>query len=160
MVDLEITQKEAFRVTGVKTWIGGASDNEAFAAFWHASHENGTVELIRSHARRGESVTTSDMIGLSCTENDPNLREFFFYVCAETDLVEPPAGLEIRQVDSYLWALFSTEGNDIDALMRCEMYAWKEWLPQNGEYEHDNGPEMEVYLSENRIEYWIPVRKL
>jgi hypothetical protein len=27
--DLEITQKEAFRVTGVKTWIGGVSDNEA-----------------------------------------------------------------------------------------------------------------------------------
>ena len=160
MVDLEITGKESFLIAGVKTWIGGADDNEAFSRFWRSCHENWTVGLIRSCAKSGASVTNSDMIGLSCTEDNPNVRKFFFYVCAETDLAEPPDGLEIREVDSYLWAIFSTRGSDIDALMRCEMHAWKEWLPENGEYQHDNGPEMEVYLAEDRIEYWLPVRKL
>jgi predicted transcriptional regulator YdeE len=159
MVHVEITRKDAFRVIGAKTWIGGETDNSAFAAFWESSHEDGTIDLIRSHRKRGASVTNSDMIGLSCTENDPNVREFFFYVCAETDAQQPASGLEIREVGSYLWAIFSTEGTDIDALMECEIYAWKEWLPGNGAYEHDNGPEMEVYPAADRIEYWIPIRR-
>jgi len=39
------------------------------------------------------------------------------------------------------------------------MYAWKEWLPNNGTYIHDHSPEMEVYFQENKIEYWLPVRE-
>jgi len=37
---------------------------------------------------------------------------------------------------------------------------WKEWLPNNGLYEHDNGPELEVYFAENKIEYWVPIREI
>jgi predicted transcriptional regulator YdeE len=34
-----------------------------------------------------------------------------------------------------------------------------EWLPNNSLYEHDNGPELEVYFDENKIEYWLPIRR-
>lgn len=43
--------------------------------------------------------------------------------------------------------------------MECKMYAWKEWLPNNDLYKHDNGPEMEVYFDENKIEYRLPTRR-
>ncbi len=38
------------------------------------------------------------------------------------------------------------------------MHAWQEWLPHNEIYTHDQGPELEVYFQEDKIEYWIPVR--
>ena len=43
--------------------------------------------------------------------------------------------------------------------LECEMFAWKKWLPNNGTYIHENGPELEVYFEENKIEYWIPIRE-
>ncbi len=39
------------------------------------------------------------------------------------------------------------------------MHAWAEWLPNNSLYEHDNGPELEVYFDENKIEYGLPIRR-
>ena len=30
---------------------------------------------------------------------------------------------------------------------------------ENGKYIHDNGPELEVYFNENKIEYWLPIRE-
>jgi len=159
MVHIEIIKKDAFRIIGVKTWIPG-TDNQAFAEFWQTSQRNGTIDRIKPYRKTTEGITNSDMIGLSCTENDPNVREFFFFICVETDQREPVAHLELHDINAYVWAIFSAEGSDIHALMECEMYAWKEWLPKNGTYCHDNGPEMEVYLSTNRIEYWIPIRKM
>jgi predicted transcriptional regulator YdeE len=43
--------------------------------------------------------------------------------------------------------------------MECEMYAWKNWLEENGKYIHDNGPELELYFSDNKIEYWLPIKE-
>ena len=159
MIHVAITKKEAFRIIGVKTWIPG-TDNQAFAEFWQASQRNGTIERITPYRKATDGITNSNMIGLSCTENNPTVREFFFFIGVETEQHEPVANLEMHDIDSYTWAIFSTEGSDIHALMACEMHAWKEWLPKNGEYCHDHGPEMEVYLPTNRIEYWIPIRKI
>ncbi len=159
MVHVEITKKDAFRIIGVKTWIPG-TDNQAFAEFWQTSLNNGTIDQITPYRKATHGITNSDIIGLSCTENDPNVREFFFFISVETDQHEPVTNLELYAIDAYAWAIFSTEGSDIHALMECEMYAWKEWLPQKGTYCHDNGPEMEVYLHANRIEYWIPIREI
>ena len=41
--------------------------------------------------------------------------------------------------------------------MNYEKYAWKEWLPNNNWYEHDNGSEIEVYFDDNKIVYWLPI---
>lgn len=51
----------------------------------------------------------------------------------------------------------TSEGNNINALMNYEKYAWKEWLPNNNWYEHDNGSEIEVYFDDNKIVYWLPI---
>ena len=39
------------------------------------------------------------------------------------------------------------------------MYDWNEGLRNNSLFEHDNGPEMEVYFDYNKIEYWSPIRR-
>ncbi len=160
MVSVHIQEKPEFNVIGVKTWIPGV-DNNAFGEFWRKCQTEGKIAAIKKYEKKQEtSETRSEMIGLSCTEQDPSVRSFYFYVAVETDETENQGDLEIKQIRPYKWAIFSSEGSDITALMECEMYAWKEWLPNNGSYVHDNGPEMEVYFRENKIEYWIPVKEI
>ncbi len=157
MVSVRIEDKEAFNIIGVKTWIP-ETDNNAFAEFWRKCHQEGDVEEIKKfNKNKDNSCTKSAILGLSCTEKDPSIRSFYFYIAAETDEASNQGKYEVYKVKPYKWAIFSTEGKDVDALLECEMYAWKEWLPNNI-YEHDNGPEMEVYFDENKIEYWLPVK--
>ena len=105
-----------------------------------------------------ESITQSTVIGLSNTEKDPSIRAFDFYIAVETD--KKPSDIrtfDTLQVKPFTWAIFSSEGNDFSALMECEMFCWTQWLPKNGKYIHDYGPEIEAYFSTNKIEYWVPV---
>ncbi len=159
MVSVRIQDKNGFNIIGVKTWIPGI-DNNAFGEFWNRCHAEGKIGGIKTYAKKADaSETHSEILGVSCTENDPNVRSFYFYVAVETEEREQKADYEIRFIKPYTWAIFSSEGHDIHALMECEMYAWKEWLPNNGKYLHDNGPELEVYFQENKIEYWVPVKE-
>jgi AraC family transcriptional regulator len=159
MVSISIENKQGFNIIGVKTWIPG-TDNNMFGEFWKKCHTDGIIEQIsKFNIKKEISVTKSAIIGFSCTEKDPNVRSFNFYIAVETNENENQGNYELLNVKPYRWAIFSSKGNDITALMECEMYAWKEWLPKNGTYIHDNGPEMEAYFQENKIEYWIPVRE-
>jgi AraC family transcriptional regulator len=159
MVSISIQNKPEFNVIGLKTWISG-TDNDLFGDFWKKCHANNEINQIRKFLTDNDnSVTKSVILGFSCIENDPNVRSFYFYIAAETQVNENKGRYEVVNVKPYKWAIFSSEGNDFSALMGCEMYAWKEWLPNNGIYIHENGPELEVYFEENKIEYWIPIRE-
>jgi len=158
MVSVRIESKGEFNIIGVKTWISSTDHNE-FGRFWGRCHQEGHIKGLRNFNKRKDiSQTKSSILGLSCTEKDPNIRSFYFYVAVETEEISNQGNFEIYKVKPYKWAIFESEGNDIDSLMECEMYAWKEWLPNNRIYEHDNGPEIEVYFEENKIEYWLPIR--
>jgi predicted transcriptional regulator YdeE len=159
MVTVRFQEKPAFRVIGIKTWIPG-TDNAAFGRFWQQCHADGTVAGIRKYCKDAQvSQTRSTILGLSCTEKDPTVRSFDFFVAVETDEDQDQGRYEVRTVPSHRWAIFSNEGSDLEALMACEMYAWMEWLPGNGIYVHDLGPELEVYFQRGIIEYWIPIRE-
>jgi AraC family transcriptional regulator len=159
MVEVEIAKRGPFRVIGTKTWISG-TDNEAFGLFWRKAHEEGHVERLRRLCKPiAESLTGSSILGLSCTEDDPSVRSFWFYVAVETDERSGSDGYEVRDVGAYTWAVFRASGGEVADLLECEAFAWREWLPGNGVYEHDNGPEIEAYFSGEKIEYWLPVRK-
>ncbi len=159
MVIVRIQQKTEFKVIGVKTWIPD-TDNNAFCEFWQKCHADGTLAELRKFSKDPlTSQTQSAVLGLSRTEKDPAIRSFDFYVAVETDEVQNQDRYEVRTVPAYRWAIFSSEGSGLEALMACEMYAWREWLPGNGIYIHDLGPELEVYFQEDKIEYWIPVKE-
>lgn len=159
MVTVRLVSKEAFNIIGIKTWIPG-TDNEVFGEFWEKSYKHGEVERIMKFSKNKEnSCTKSTILGLSCTEKDPNIRSFYFYIAVETDEVSNQGKYEVYKVKPYEWAIFSSDGTGVDSLLESEMYAWKEWLPNNNLYEHDNGPEMEVYFDNNKVEYWLPIRR-
>ncbi len=159
MVSIRIERKEAFNVIGAKTWIPG-TDNNAFGEFWKRCHQEGDIEKIKKfNTMKKSSQTKSAILGLSCTEKDPSVRSFYFYIAVETDEISNQGEYEVYRVKPYEWAIFTCDGHDINALMECEMHAWAEWLPNNSLYEHDNGPELEVCFDENKIEYGLPIRR-
>ncbi len=75
MVSVKIQDKLAFRVIGVKTWIPD-TDNAAFGKFWRQCHADGAVADLRKFCKdRQTSQTQSAILGLSCTEKDPDCQE-------------------------------------------------------------------------------------
>ncbi len=159
MVSVRIEGKTAFRIVGMKTWIPDTETN-SFGPFWQNAHKEGHIDRIkRLNAPMETSQTKSAILGLSCTEEDPTKRSFWFYIAVETNEAQNRDQYEIYKVKPYTWAIFQSDGSDFNALMECEMYAWKTWLKDNGTYIHDNGPELEVYFNEKKIEYWLPIRK-
>jgi predicted transcriptional regulator YdeE len=116
---------------------------------------------IMGHEPHGAPpVVGGQIMGLSDTTKNPRVREFDFYIGVEVGLGEKVAGaegFERIEVQPYQWAIFGSPGTGIEALMECEMHCGTEWLPNNLLYEHDNGPELEVYY-EDKIEYWVPIK--
>lgn len=154
MVDVRIETKKAFHIIGQKTYI---TELEQFSEFWKKSNESGLIEKLNGiHKQFDSPVTKGTHIGLSCTEKDPENRDFNFFISVEYPENESPDGiLEVHSVKAYKWAIFSKQSTEISALFDCEMYAFKEWLPES-EYKHDFGPEMEVY-HHDKIEFWLPI---
>jgi AraC family transcriptional regulator len=71
--------------------------------------------------------------------------------------------VEVYRVPASQWAVFECKGKVPEAIVRAEIYAFTEWLPQS-QYEHARAPEMEVYFPGNDgnsedsyCEFWLPV---
>jgi AraC family transcriptional regulator len=71
--------------------------------------------------------------------------------------------LETYQVPAAHWAVFECVGKVPEAIMKSEIYAFTEWLPDSG-YDHAQAPEMEVYFPGNDgnskdsyCEFWLPI---
>ncbi len=165
MVTYRIVARPAFEVIGRKTWIGGP-DNEAFGRFWAQCHADGVIATLgRLRGADPCPQTGGAIIGLSCVEQDPAKRDFFFLICIETpdglsDADVAALGLERHPVPAGEWAVFEGHGAMPDALVAAEMYAFMEWLPASG-YAHAPAPEMEVYplSDEPYCEFWLPITR-
>ena len=157
MVTVRLENKPAFDVTGIKTWISKVED---FHNFWSKCHEDGTISALKSLGSQNLGELTKSLIfGVSRVENDPNNRDFYFYIATEY------AGNDIKNFETFtipasIWAIFESKGEVSQALFEAEMYAFKEWLPSSG-YIHAKAPELEVYPVRDSqiVEFWLPVIK-
>jgi AraC family transcriptional regulator len=161
MVEVIITEKRCFEILGKKTLICNV-DNKEIGRYWENCHKDGSIEKIKKYAIDPNlSETKSAILGLSCTEKDPNNSKYWFFIGVETKENPKIESFEHYKVSAYRWAIFQNNKNDINALMECVNYARKHWLVENEKYIHDNGPRIEIYFNdnENKIEYWIPIRE-
>lgn len=157
MIKHRIENVPSFTVSGVKTRISG-QNNEEFAEFWNRCDRDGTSEILKALSTDPKmNQTHSRIMGVSRVEKDPADRAFDFYIASETD---GNNGLESFRIDGGEWAVFEGDGCDPAALIRAEMEAFLNWLPDSG-YIHDDRPEIEVYPDDTGIyvEFWMPVRR-
>jgi AraC family transcriptional regulator len=102
------------------------------------------------------------MLGISCVEKDPSNRAFYYMIAIE-EPEKHSEELESYHVPASEWAVFECVGKVPEAIVKSEIYAFKEWLPSSG-YKHAKAPEMEVYFPENDgmsgnsyCEFWLPI---
>ena len=155
MVNVRIESKPAFDVTGIKTWISKVED---FHDFWNRCHEDQTISDLKTlvNYNAGE-ITQSLVFGVSRVENDPNYRDFYFYIVTEY-AEKGQRDFETFTIPASQWAIFECKGPIEKALFEAEMYAFKEWLPSSG-YVHAMAPELEVYPARDSqvVEFWLPI---
>lgn len=157
MTEVRIERKPAFIVAGKKTWISG-QDNEQFGRFWQAAHQNGLITRLAAMPKPAVSTVDGGVFGVSCVEKDPACRAFDFFIAAEIDNPADAAGLMCHEIPACTWAVFTGEGELPMSLVRAEMYAMLEWLPDSP-YCHAHAPELEVYPAEGRVEFWLPIEE-
>ena len=165
MTRYRIVQRPAFQVVGKKTWISG-QDNGLFGQFWEQCTAEGLFELFKQISGLQPGPQTRGVtLGVSCVEQDPAKREFYYLIAIEASQDCTDIGLERYQVPASQWAVFECHGKVPDSIVQAEMYAFMEWLPTSG-YVHANAPEIEVYPPEsdgssedNYCEFWLPIRE-
>jgi AraC family transcriptional regulator len=158
-----IIKRPAFQVVGKKTWISG-KDNTLFGRFWEQCRAEGLFEIFEQiNGFRPGPQTGGVTLGISCVEQDPAKREFYYLIAIESPS-PTTAELESYTVPASHWAVFECHGRVPEAIVEAEMYAFMEWLP-NSQYVHANAPEMEVYppgsdgsSEDNYCEFWLPIR--
>ncbi|GAP13381.1 uncharacterized protein conserved in bacteria [Longilinea arvoryzae] len=163
MVKYRIVDRPAFEVVGWKTWITGP-DNQQFGRFWEKCREDGLFKKFAELGRQRPGLQTRGTpLGISCVDEDPTKRNFYYMIAIEKPAQEIPTGLEVRGVPAAQWAVFECHGKVPESIVEAEMFAFQEWLPASG-YIHAHAPEMEVYFpgndgqSENSYcEFWLPV---
>jgi AraC family transcriptional regulator len=165
MTRYRIVRRPTFTVVGKKTWISG-QDNSLFGQFWEQCAEEGLFEVFKQiNGLQPGPQTRGVTLGVSCVEQDPAKREFYYLIATENPRDCTPAGLESYQVPASQWAVFECRGKVPDSIVQAEIYAFTEWLPASG-YIHESAPEIEVYPPEsdgssddNYCEFWLPIRE-
>ena len=158
VMNYRIEKKEAFRVVGFSSPLDKDLYNnyELVNQMWQLSAANGTTSKLLTLM---DGQPTGLLGVMAC---DDSLEEWRYYVAvASTKKID--STLEEYIIPPYTWAIFSGEGKDADAIKDLGNRVIAEWLPTSG-YEYDNGPDIEVYLSEEpnyaKFEFWLPVKKL
>jgi AraC family transcriptional regulator len=165
MMTYRLVERPAFDVVGQKTWIAG-QDNEIFGRFWEQSKTEGLfAKFAQISGFQPGAQTHGVMLGISCVEQDPTNRSFYYMIAIEKPK-DAAADLESYQVPAAQWAVFECRGQMPEALVQAEIYAFTQWLPAS-EFVHASAPEMEVYPPEsktaddpdNYCEFWLPIQR-
>ncbi len=167
MVKYRIVERPAFHIIGKKTWISG-QDNAIFGRFWDKCRAEGLFEIFKQiNGFQPGPQTRGGTLGVSCVERDPAKREFYYMIAIENPLDREVPDLERYWVPAAQWAVFECRGKVPESIVKAEMFAFMEWLP-NSNFVHANAPEMEVYPPEsdgssedndiNVCEFWLPVK--
>jgi AraC family transcriptional regulator len=162
MIKHRLLQKPAFDVIGKKTWISG-QDNELFGRFWVDCQKQGLFELFEQlRGNQPGTQTKSSVLGISCVEQDPLNRAFYYMIAIEKP-EKQSTELELYHIPESHWAVFECDGKVPASIVESEIYAFAGWLPASG-YEHARAPEMEVYFAgndgaseNNYCEFWLPI---
>ena len=163
MVNYRLVERPAFEILGKKTWIAG-QDNALFGQFWAKCQAEGLFQVFEALSGMQPGTQTHGVtLGVSCVEQDPTNRAFYYYIAIEKPPSDAPADLESRLVPASLWAVFEARGPIPDALVEAEMFAFSQWLPQSG-YVHAAAPEMEAYPPTDNdqapyCEFWLPIMR-
>lgn len=157
-LNYKMIEKEAFTVVGKKIPVT-CKDGENF-------------KIVPEFCNQCGHDGTCDTLGKMCTDNMgvmgicANMQNdcFDYYMAVTHTGGEIPDGMETLEIPKLTWAVFEAVGPIPGAIQDVWKQIFSEWFPTN-EYEHANGPELEVYelgdmtKPDYKSYVWIPVIK-
>lgn len=174
-VDMEykIVEKPAFEIiakterTISDKIINGVILPETWEKFWWDvwdafNREKRYEEFRKLTGGRPGQVTGAEFLGITTLSD--NMEEFSYAIGFENNGIDVPEGYDIIRIPAAAWAVFESKGAVPKAIHDLEDRVFIEWFPSTG-YEHDNKPELEIYLTgdrsseEYRCQFWEPVVK-
>ena len=157
-MDYRIVEREAFHVVGkvLHTTVRDGENWRTIPAFWNSGYEDGWIPRLESQAGR--------MAMGICLPMTPGREDLSYMIAVEAG--PEAAGEEWTgyTVPALTWAVFTAVGPVPGSVQDTFRRIFQEWFPSTN-YEHDDGPELEVYLDGNssasdyRCEVWIPIVK-
>lgn len=143
-MEYRIVEKAAFTVVGFGKRFKPETSYIEVPKFWDEHYGSGLGDVV------------GGMFGL-CIDSDCDSFEYYI-----ADMYLPwkdiPDGAAVKTVEAATWAVFPWQGQCPDSLQAVNTWAWNEWLP-NSEYEISMNCSLEVYLSMDHGEIWLPVKK-
>lgn len=172
-MDYRIIEKPAFEVVGkskrvstkiVQNFVISPEIWEKFWwEFWDEFYRDKRYESLEKLTRgKPGRITGAGYLGVITIEN--NMEGFSYAVGVEKPDMAVPAGFEVIHIPAATWAVFESTGPLPKAIHDVEDRIFLEWFPSTG-YEHDDKPELEVYLPGNResedyrCQVWMPIVK-
>lgn len=160
-LDVCLEQMEAFKVIGFSRFYRYDTAFDEIPGFWKEYLESPISSLLIQKYCIGS-------YGI-CRDVDANMKkETFKYMIAgpyHGEGEEIPKGLSIEEIPALTWAKFRGMGPMPHAIQNLNTRIYKEWLPNNPEYEFAEGYNIEMYSSGDQYaadyisEVWIPIRK-
>ncbi|PLX35314.1 MAG: AraC family transcriptional regulator [Clostridiales bacterium] len=154
-LEYRIEKMKEFRIVGVK--LASTMENgECYSkipGFWMDLVKDGGQERIIGLMNR-EPV---GLLGVSSYSDDFSTGALDYYIACSTDKAVPD-GMEEFMVPESTWAAFPCRDRRPQGIQDLERRIVMEWLPGSG-YEFANAPDLEVHVSPDETEIWIPVRK-
>jgi AraC family transcriptional regulator len=159
-MQVEIVQKAPFVLIGKSNAISSQNGEnlKAIPAFWKQVMHDGTMQVLMPFAK------TSDTYGV-CMNFEPAQQRFTYMIAVETEATPFDASFERVEVAAHTWAVFSSRGRLPTAIQSVWQTIYESWFPNQTEYVHADGPEIERYFEgdtqspDYRCEVWIPVIK-
>lgn len=157
-MECKIVKKSAFTVIGSAKIIKGGDGFKECPKFWD------------EHFRKGDGKFICGMYGV-CIDEIPEGPGFFKYMIADdySPGREYPEKFTTEVIPENTWAVFPCKGPMPESLQSVNQRIYKEWLPQNPDYEVAGKYNIEMYTDASKYpkgtadenyysEIWIPVK--
>lgn len=143
-MDYRVVEKSQFTVVGYCRRFNSETSYTDIPKFWDEvfAKEDNTIEGMFGVCLDGDGMS-------------------FDYLIADMYLPwkDIPDGCVTKTIEACTWAVFPWTGQCPEALQTVNTWVWNEWLPNCTEYELSTNCSLEVYLSMEHGEIWVPVKK-
>ena len=155
-------EKEAYKVFGISRIIANDENPyEVIPKFWESFQDDGTYQKICEIGGIEPYKEVSLSAALYDFNNMGAYRNRYMIHMPLDDNKVIPAPLEVMTIPKAKWVVFSVKYDTIEACTNAIQTLWRriftEWFPAS-EFEMTDGPQLEVYPTQDTAEVWIPIQ--
>lgn len=170
-MDYTVSPMWGFKLIGFERIFSEETSYREIPEFWDEICEKYCLNKLfagKSPSCPEERAIVENCIGeYAVCIDDVGGGKFRYIIAGKYTGGEVPEGMSIFELPGGEWAKFNCVGRMPEALQKVNAYIFKEWLPDNREYEMSGCYNIEWYSGDgkkNDADYksaiWIPVKKL